>query len=288
VCDGVWTHVVAPTDSELAELVEMYTLDETILADISDVFEVPRFEKDGSIYYFFARYPYDVKDIDIDTAPILIILGKTFLVTITCHETPFLKQFIDDVRLFSTINRTEFFFEILSEMFLEFERKLTHTRKLVYRDMGRIRSIRSRDIQRLVFFEQELNETVSALVPMKVWLQKLTKSPYFEMFDDEEEVLEDLIIRSTQLIDSTISILKTIQNIRTASEAILTQNLNTTIRILTVFTIILTIPTLIASLFGMNVKVPFAEASYGFWYVLLIITVAVLIAVYFFTKNRWI
>ncbi len=108
------------------------------------------------------------------------------------------------------------------------------------------------------------------------------------MFNDDWELLEGLLIENAQLVDSAKSILKTIQNIRNASEAILTQNLNSTIRMLTAFTIILTIPTLIASLFGMNVPIPFGDSPWGFWIVLGFIVLVVALTMHFFSRNRWI
>lgn len=286
---GAWTHVVAPTEDELESLMHEYNLDEAIIEDIKDMFEVPRFEQDGSISYFFTRYPYDVKDVDIDTAPILIILGETFLVTIAeTEDVPFLTPFMEGKREFATTQKTTLFLEFMYELVGTYERKLTRIRKRVYRDMGRVRDIGSRDIQRLVFMEQELNETMSALVPTLGWLQQLTKGNYIQMFSDDREFLEDLLIANTQLIDSTNSILKTIQNIRNASEAILTQNLNATIRRLTAFTIVLTIPTLISSIFGMNVALPFEDNQHAALYIGGFIVIVVSATIYFFRSNRWI
>lgn len=286
--DGVWVHVVAPTKEEIEFLVQHYALEQTIVDDSKDIFEVPRFEQEGSVSYFFTRYPYDVKDIDIDTAPILIVFGKSFIITIAQQEIPFLHSFIEGKRTFSTTQKINLFLEFMAALVVAYERKLTRTRRLVYKDMERVRNIRARDIQRLVFLEQELNETLSALVPTNAWLQQLTKGNYIQMFSDDRERLEDLLIANSQLIESAKSILKTIQNIRSASESILTQNLNSTIRILTAFTIILTVPTLIASLFGMNVPVPLQTSPYGFLIVLCIIVVTMSVAIYLFARSRWI
>lgn len=285
---GAWSCVVAPTKEELGGLISTHGLEETIVEDIRDFFEVPRFEQEGSISYFFTRYPCDVPDLDIDTAPILIILGETFLITIAEQEVPFLEPFAKGKRQFTTTQKTRLFLDFLSALTVTYERKLTRIRKLVYRDMGRVRSIRSRDIQRLVFLEQELNETISALVPTNAWLQHLTKGNYIQMFADDREVLEDLLIDNSQLVDVSKSILKTIQNIRSASDALLTQNLNYTIRMLTAFTIVLTIPTLVASLFGMNVALPFEGHPHAFWLIVGFIATAVALTVYYFRKNRWI
>ncbi len=285
---GVWTHVISPTEEERKALIEEYGLDDTIIEDIDDFFEVPRFEQEGNISYFFTRYPCDVPDLDIDTAPILIVLGETFILTIAKQEVPFLKSFIGGERLFQTVQKATFFLDLLTALMSAYDRKLTRIRKMVYRDMGRVRSMRGKDLQRLVFIEQELNEMLSSLVPTNTWVHHLNKGNYIQMFSDDRELLEDLLIDGGQLIDSTQSILKTIQNIRTASEAILTQGLNTTLRALTATTIVLTIPTLISSLFGMNVPLPFDGIPHAFWIVVGLILTGVSTTVYFFNKNRWI
>src|SRR5690606_40623720 len=76
---GIWTHVVDPTRDDLAYLKQEFALDELMLDDATDFFEVPRFEREGSIAYFFVRYPFDEKTEDTDTAPLLIALGESFV-----------------------------------------------------------------------------------------------------------------------------------------------------------------------------------------------------------------
>ncbi len=284
---GVWTHVVAPDEREVQSLIAQYGLEETIIEDIKDFFEVPRFEQEGNASYFFTRYPYDVKDLDIDTAPILIVLGDTFLLTISEQEAPFLNSFLNGRRTFQTTHKTSFFLELLTELTVAYDRKLTRIRKMVYRDMGRVRSMRGKDLQRLVFVEQELNEMISSLVPTNAWIHQLNKGNYIQMFSDDRELLEDLLIDCSQLIDSAKSILKTIQNVRTASEAMLAQGLNNTIRTLTAVTIVLTIPTLVSSLFGMNVPLPLEGEPHAFWMVVALILTGVGATIYFFNRNRW-
>jgi magnesium transporter len=284
---GVWTNVVSPTDEELKAIVTEHNLEDTVVEDIQDFFEVPRFEIEDPNAYFFTRYPYDVKDLDIDTAPILFILTETSLITIAEQEVPFLKVFAEDKRSFATIDKTHLFIEFLTELMMAYERKLTRTRKMVYKDMGRVRSMRGKDVQRLVFIEQELNEMISALVPTNVWFNQLNKGNHLKFIDDDREMLEDLLIEAGQLIDSAKSILKTIQNIRVASETILTQGLNSTIRTLTAVTIVLTIPTLVSSLFGMNVPNPLEVYPHAFWIIVFLILVSVAFTVYFFNRNRW-
>jgi magnesium transporter len=284
---GVWTHVVAPTDEEVAQIVADYVLDDGILEDARDFFEVPRMERSGSVTYFFTRYPFDEKDEDSGTAPLLIVMGESFLLTFAVREVPQFKAFIDGTEAVTTTQKAKFFIQIMDSITMSYEKELVRFRKLVQKDRARLRRIGSREIERLVDFENDLNDIIAALVPTNTWLQQVTSGNYMQLFNEDVELMQDLMIANSQLVDSARSVLKTIQNIRSASEAILTNRLNTTIRTLTILTIILTVPTIIASIFGMNVAIPFGDNKYAFWMVLGVIVVTVLGVVWLFKRNRW-
>ncbi len=284
---GVWTHVVAPTEEELEAIVGEYGLDNAIVTDIKDFFEVPRMEKSGSATYFFARYPFDEKDEDIDTAPLLIVMGESFVLTISMREVPQFKAFITGKAEIQTTQKAKFFIQIMDVLTKSYEYELVHLRKAVHSDRSRLRKIGNREIEKLVNYEHELNDMIASVVPTNAWLQQVTTGNYMQLFHEDVELMEDLMIANSQLIDSARSILKTIQNIRTATEAILTNKLNATIQRLTILTIILTIPTIIASLYGMNVPLPLAGNPMAFWMVLTVIMLTIVVAVALFKKSEW-
>lgn len=284
---GIWTHVVNPTPEDLVFLKQEFALDELMLDDATDFFEVPRFEREGSVAYFFVRYPFDEKTEDIDTAPLMIALGESFVVTLAQREVPFLQQFVNGKKEIHTTQKTKFLLQIMDALTKAYEVELTRMRKAVYRDRTRVRNIKARDIQRLVSFEHELNDTLSALVPMSSEIKLIMHGNQLQLFSEDRELLEDLNIDNAQLIDSAKSILKTIQNIRSASEAILTLQLNHTIRMLTALTILLTIPTIIASLYGMNVPLPFADSTAAFYVIIGVIAVLFSLGIYYFRRNSW-
>lgn len=284
---GIWVHAVSPTPEEIEKLQQDFNLDEEMLDDAMDFFEVPRFEKEGSVSYFFTRYPYDEKDEDIDTAPLMIAVGESFILTVAQREVPFLKPFKSGKREMHTTQKTKLFLEFMDALTRAYNRELVRMRKAVYRDRTRIRSIRNRDIQRMVGYEHELNDTLSALVPTNNWIKQLMKGNHIQLFEEDLELLEDLMIDNNQLIESAMSILKTIQNVRNATESILTNNLNSTIRTLTVITILLTIPTIVSSLYGMNVPLPLADTTHAFSFIILGILAVVGVVIYFFKRNEW-
>jgi magnesium transporter len=203
------------------------------------------------------------------------------------REIPQFKAFLSGKEEVHTTQKTKLFMQMMQEITTSYEKQLVVLRRNVNRDRAQLRRIGNREIERFVTFEHKLNDMISAIVPTNIALQQIAKGRHIQMFADDMEMMDDLIIDNTQLVDSARSVLKTIQNVRSATEAILANNLNTTIKTLTVLTILLTIPTIVASLFGMNVPLPLADTPHAFWAVCGIIVTSVSLVVWYFKKNEW-
>ncbi len=285
---GVWAHVVDPDEDEMSKLAQLFKLDEDIIKDATDFYEVPRMEKsDGSTYYF-TRYPYNDQQQGNATAPILIIIGESFVVTIAVKEVPQFKKFFSSERSIVTTQKAKFFIQIMSIFTRSFDRELRRFQKAVNKDRIRLRSIGPKDIERLVGYETKLNGMVDALIPTNIWLQKVTNaSGQIQMYSEDVEMMEDLVIANGQVVNSARSVLTTIQNIRGAIEAIMTSRLNNALRILTVLTILLTVPLVIASLYGMNVNLPMQENPNAFFFILTFSVILLVSLVAFFRKKDW-
>lgn len=284
---GVWVDVVEPTTEELDELTKYFALDRGILNDATDFFEVPRFERSGGAVYFFTRYLLDGDEEHADTAPILIVVGESFVLTLVIAAVPFLEQFRNGTKQVITTQKTKLFLELMTAIAEEYARELTQIRRGVNRMRGQLRKIRNKNIERLVEYENALNDIVDSLIPTNAWLSQVLTGNYLQLFKEDIALVEDLTIANGQLVGSGTSLLKAIQNIRTAYEAILTNNLNMTIRMFAAFTIILTIPMIIASFFGMNVSIPLGKTSFAFWYILGFTGVAMGLVWYYFSRKKW-
>ncbi len=171
---GVWTHVVNPTDDEITKIAQEFALDEAILEDARDFFEVPRMERKGGVAYFFTRYPYDEQDEDSGTAPLLIVTGESFILTLAVREVPQFAEFLESREPFATTQNAKFFIQIMDSITFSYEHELVRLRKLVQKDRARLRRLGSRQIERLVDFENDLNDMIAALVPTNIWLQQVT------------------------------------------------------------------------------------------------------------------
>lgn len=286
-CTGVWAHVVAPTEEETKKLFVDFGLDVSILKDATDFFEVPRLERSGNAVYFFTRYPYEEREEEIDTAPILIVIGESFVLTVVLMDAPFLASFIGGLHGRPTTARPGVFIEMISLLVDAYSKELARMRKGVSRSRNERRRVRNRNIELLVRYENSLNDIIEALVPTYVWLSSVSGGNYLQLFKEDVAHVDDLVIAVNQLIDSAKSILKTIQNIRSAHESILTNNLNMTIRMLAALTVVLTIPMIVTSLYGMNVALPLQDHPHAFWLIVVLIVASMSLVLYFFSRNRW-
>ena len=285
--NGVWIHVESPTEEELTSLTNRILLDSNILEDAQDFFEVPRLERAGGMTYFFTRYPFNEQEEDIDTAPLLIVMGEAFVMTIAQRPVPQFESFINGKIIAYTTQKTKLFIQMMEMITESFERQLISLRRAVQRDRVKLRKISNQEIVRFVNHEHKLNDMVAAVLPTNVALQQIMSGHHMQIFDDDRELIDDLRIDNDQVVDSARILLKTIQNVRSASEAILANNLNNRIKTLTVLTILLTIPMVISSLYGMNVPLPFAGSVYAFEIVVGVVIVAVGLMVWYFKRNEW-
>ena len=284
---GVWAHTVTPSSEDLQTLVKTFSLDEDIIEDATDFYEVPRMEKSGGATYFFTRYPLNDREQDNTTAPILIIIGESFVVTVTAREIPLFKKLLSGEVIVYTTQKAKFFITLMDMITQSFDKELLRLRKAVHKDRVRLQKIGTKEIERLVNHETVLNSMIDALIPTNAWLQQVTNGQYMQLYKEDVETMQDLVIANGQVVDSARSVLKTIQNIRSAIEAIMTSRLNNSLSILTVLTILLTVPLVIASLYGMNVDLPFQEGKYTFYFILLLNIGILALLVVVFRKKDW-
>src|SRR3990172_1492160 len=125
--------------------------------------------------------------------------------------------------------------------------------------------INNKDIIQFVTYESVLNDFLTALEPTNVILKNLFSGKFLKLTDQEKEWVEDLYFSNSQLIELSQANLRNIVNIREAYSTIITNNLNRVIRLLTSLTVILAVPTMIASIYGMNIDLPFDHSPNAFF-----------------------
>lgn len=286
---GSWCHVVQPTSEELDYVAERFSLDRNILNDAIDVHEAPRVEVEDNNTYVFARYCRP-DDPDIPTEPILIVYTSNVIVTIMRSNDAVLDQIINGVVPILTTQKTKTFLHIFEQINRSYRAQLNIIAKQILRFRSQLRhtDVTSVEIIRFIELEEDLNEFLSALQPQGLVLKALESGKHMRLYEDDRDLVEDIMLNTSELIELSKSRLRSIVNIRQAYDVIATNNLNRTFRRLTSIAIFLAIPTVFGGLYGMNVPLPFQESE-GAWIGIIVLISSVMVAFfYYFRRRSWV
>ena len=282
---GSWVRCERPNEDELAELLSL-GLDNDLLSDALDPHEVPRLEIDDDWTYLIARLPDTDDDFNDFTTPILFCLNKDYTVTLSRDSLGRLWQpFIDQARS-RTDRPVELLVDMIDAISRQYQRRVAAINRQMRAATDNIHTLRVKDIATLAEYERKLNDYLDALIPMNWAVEKLLATSGLRLRADDKEDVEDLSIDLEQVIARCKSLLRTITNVRDSYRAVMDTRLNETIRLLTVITVALTIPTMIAGLFGMNVPVPGANDPLMFWKITVVSIVAACALGGFFLRKR--
>ncbi|MDD3190714.1 MAG: magnesium transporter CorA family protein [Candidatus Pacebacteria bacterium] len=283
---GTWIRVIDPSKDELSLLSKKMKLDLSILEDGLDENEISRLEKEDGALYMIIRFP--TRKNFIMTVPILVIITDENIVTICKEKEQLTKYFIEGDKDFLTTKKTYFVLKIVSEIFKSYDTYLNRILKDIKLKKIQIDNLKNRDILFLVQEEETLNDFISSLVPAINITEKILRGKYINIYDRDEDIIEDLVLDSKQTLELSRNGLKSIKNIREAYSTILTNDLNRVMKILTITTIILTVPTIISSIFGMNIPLPLANNPMAFFYIMSLTIVLSIILLVIIIKRRWV
>lgn len=283
---GVWINVETPTTEEKEYLVKKFSLDTGHIEDVLDENEVPRLEMDGHILYLFLRFPR-IEDITTVTLPLLIVMHKDCIFSISQLSPLFIKKLAEKKTNFIKMSKEKILIFLLNEMTNLYYHYLNQINKEIRQIRGTIEKIENKNIVQFVGFEEILNDFRPSLLGTDNVVSKI-RSIESLVFDKQDiENLNDIHLSNRQIIESCEDTLKSIKNIREAYTTILTNNLNRVIKLFTSLTIILTIPTIISGLYGMNVVLPFATNHNAFVGIIVFTILIIAALLYVFQKNDW-
>lgn len=283
---GTWVRSEKPTEAEKIALINI-GVDEDILNDALDPHEVPRVEQDEGWTYFISRLPDTDDDFNDFTTPILFAMSDEQIVTVSRDSLGRLWQPFIDSSNTSTAERTRLFMLMMEAITQQYQRRVATINRQMRAATSDVQRLQSRDIATLTEYERKLNDYLDALIPTNTATEKLLSGRMLKLTEDDKDLVEDLSIDFEQLIARCKSLLRTITNLRDSYRAVMDTRLNETIRLLTVITLALTIPTMIAGLYGMNVDtLPGSHSPYAFWAVIVIsLLLAGSLSLYFLRKR---
>ena len=279
---GAWVNVVNPTPAELAELVSRFTLPQDFLTDPLDVDERARIEREEGNTLILLRTPRreaTEADIPFTTLPIGIILAQGMVITISLTEVDVVSEFLNGkVRNFSTENTTRFvllLFLRTSLLFLRYLKEINRMTTAIENDLHR--ALRNVQLIRLLNMEKSLVFFITSLRSNALMLEKFNTSGCLRMNEDDRDIFEEVVIENKQAIEMANIYTSILSGMMDAFASIISNNLNVVIKLLTTVTIILMIPTLVASIYGMNVELPFQHSPFAF---MIVIAFSIMVSVF--------
>ncbi|MBI2573412.1 magnesium transporter CorA family protein [Candidatus Woesearchaeota archaeon] len=275
-----WIHVTNPDERELELLENTYKLDRELIEAALDENELPRFDSYEQRNYIFIK---TVNSEGTKLATLLIALSENFILTLTRDEPPFLHTFIDGTEEFSPSQKRKFLLKMLFLCNDDMERATIRVVRSVQRSRKTAEDLKDEDMSNLLVYEDFLNNLVSTYYYANLLYLKLLRKVDF--VEDDKASLDDLIVESTQGMNTCRASLKTISNVRDYHTAVLTNRLNKTIKVLTIFTIFITIPAAISGVYGMNVVLPGGHNDQAFWYIITFIIILWSCFFYFLKKK---
>lgn len=292
--EGSWIALTDPTATEILEISEKYNIDADDLRAPLDEEERSRIEVEDNYTLILVDIPVTEERNDKDwyiTIPLSIIVTDEMIFTVCLEDSPILSAFMDGrVRNFYTYKRTRFILQILyknASMFLHYLRIIDKKSEMVETKLHK--SQRNQELIELLELEKSLVYFTTSLRANEVVLEKLLKVDRIKQYPEDEDLLEDVIVENKQAIEMANIYSGVLSGTMDAFASVISNNQNIVMKFLAIVTMVMSIPTMIFSAYGMNVNskgMPFANDPMGFLYVILFSLVLSLVVAFIFSKKN--
>ncbi|HDD0318478.1 TPA: magnesium transporter CorA family protein [Staphylococcus aureus] len=288
-----WINVVEPDREEIENLMEQYNIPEDFIRDPLDSEESSRIEYDEDTGYSLIIIDLPIVNstnrsvLSFVTIPLGIIIGNGIIVTVCDAENEFLENL--PKRDINLKFHSRFALEILTTIADHYNRNLRLLNKSRIRIEKELKNnITNKQLFKLMEVEKSLVYFLAALKGNDTIIKKLFRLPAIRRFEEDEELLEDLIIENNQAIETTELHQRILESITTSYASLLSNDMNTIMKTLTLFTVLLTLPTLVFSFFGMNVPLPIDDHSYISWIIVVGISLilVVIVSIFLWRKQK--
>lgn len=285
-----WINIEFPDEDDLHFLTEDLGVPSEFLADIADVDERPRTEKEDDWQLTILRIPLEsnIQGLPYMTVPVGVITGKETTITVCYRKSQLIPDFISHIRRksISITSQADFITRMIYSSAVWFLKYL----KLIYLEINRAEkeleeSVRNEDLMRIMRLQKSLVYFSTSIRGNEAMLGRLRTATRAGEIDPD--LVEDVSIELRQAYN-TINIYTDICNsTMDALGSIISNNVNTIMKRMTSLQIVLTIPTMIASFYGMNVDVYIAEWHYSFIAIMIISVIISAIAFVLFKRIKW-
>lgn len=293
---GCWVHLTPPfAPDEIEEFARRFEFDQAFLTDSLDLDERARYERDEDIRFILINTPVKNRNLETEneaifiTVPIGIILTIEHVITISAFDTPVMDKFLDNnIRGFNPADEKRFVLQILEQNvfhFLNSLKTLNLRRNRIEKDL--MNSSRNSDLRQLLSIEKSLVYFFNSLNANELLKMKMKRTDFLHINGDEDmaELFEDIVIDNSQALSMANVYTNILNGTMDAYSSIISNNLNLVIHRLTIITVVLMVPTLISSFFGMNIKNGIPDEPWAF-YLTILVTAIVTGLLYWLMQRR--
>jgi magnesium transporter len=292
ISEGCWVDVLCPSEQEIESLVARLSVDDDYIRAALDEEERPRIEnKDAGEALILIDMPYDEisgQSRVYATIPLGIIVTPVCVVTVSLKETSVLSIFKDNkIKTFYTFKKSRFILQVLyrnATIYLQNLRQIDKQCAVVENELHK--SMRNKELIHLLDLNKSLVYFSTSLRSNQLVLDKLTRYTLFTKYEEDKELLEDTMVESRQAIEMTKIYSDILSGTADAFASIISNNLNVVMKVLASITVVMAIPTIISSLFGMNVPVPFSGNNSAFLIITAFSIGSCIVAAIFMSKRN--
>lgn len=275
--EGSWVNILPPLkNEEFTELSNTLQIPIDFLKDSLDIDERSRYEKDDDVKLIVIKTPtennsFNESDAFYITIPICIILTNGQIVTVNSFENEAIKKFLNSFQNRHPDKKNMMVLKIFEKITLNFQeylKEINQRRNALEQKL--YDSNRNEELLQLMRIQKSLVYFVTALRSNELLMMKLARTNFLTLDEKEKDFLDDLIIETSQALETANTYTNILSSTLDAFASIISNNQNEVLKRLTTLTIFLSIPVLIASIYGMNVPLPFQHSHYAFWIPVLI------------------
>lgn len=290
---GTWINMYNPTDEEIKKVCNSVKIEEDFIRYALDSEEKARidFDEDEESVLFIIDVPVieEAEETKIyTTMPMgIIFVRDDYIITISIKENDIMKNLVKDSKKIITYKKSRILLQILynnAELFLTTLKAVNKESEIAEHILQK--SMKNEEVLHMLNLEKSLVYLTTSLKANELVMEKTMRGKVIKLYEEDEDLLEDAIIENRQAIEMSQIYSNILGTTMEACSSIISNNLNGVMKILTSITIIIAIPTLIASFWGMNVPVPFEGNKYGFVVMIIISLLLGIIATYWLKKKN--
>ena len=286
---GSWINLSKPTEEETGITVLKTGVSSHLLQYPLDEEERPHLEVEENQLLIIIDVPIPTeKDIMYETIPLGIVVMDNFIITVCLENVDTIEDFISQkVKGMATYKKTRFVFQILHQtasLYLKYLRQIDKRTDEVERELHK--SMKNKELINLLNLEKSLVYFTTSLRANEIVMEKLLRGKVIRMYEEDEDLLEDVIIENKQAIEMANIYSNILTGTMDAFASLISNNLNIVLKFLAAITIILALPTMVASFFGMNVPLPWEDSPHGFALVLGISVIISGLSAYYLAKKN--